>query len=58
MAMSKEKLSARSAGILFLASLPLLAHHPFSSEFDANKPMTLTGTVTKVDWSDPTRTYT
>ncbi len=53
MAMSKGKLSARFTSILFLASLPLLAHHPFSSEFDANKPMTLTGTVTKVDWTGP-----
>src|SRR6476660_4665378 len=33
--------------------LPLLAHQQFSSEFDANKPVTLTGTVTSVDWSDP-----
>ena len=46
--MSKGNLSARCAGILFLASLPLFAHHPFSSEFDASKPMTLNGTVTKV----------
>jgi Family of unknown function (DUF6152) len=51
--MSKVKFSGRCASILFLVSLPLLAHHPFSSEFDANKPMTLTGTVTKVDWSGP-----
>src|SRR6266481_3670024 len=33
--------------------LPLLAHHPFSSEFDANKPVTLTGTVTSVEWKAP-----
>jgi LPXTG-motif cell wall-anchored protein len=29
------------------------AHHPFSSEYDANKPVTLTGTVSSVSWSDP-----
>lgn len=53
MSVSKGKLSARCAGLLFMAGLPLFAHHPFSSEFDANKPMTLTGTVTKVDWAGP-----
>jgi len=44
-------------GALGLTALTLclsaLAHHPFSSEFDANKPMTLTGTVAKVDWAKP-----
>jgi hypothetical protein len=31
----------------------VLAHHPFSSEYDANKPVTLTGTVSSVDWKIP-----
>lgn len=39
--------------VLGAASLPLLAHHQFSSEYDANKPVTLTGTVTRVDWAAP-----
>lgn len=38
---------------LAAVSLPVLAHHPFSSEFDSNKPVTLTGSVTNVDWSAP-----
>jgi hypothetical protein len=39
--------------VLFAATLPLLAHHSFSAEFDATKSITLTGVVTRVDWANP-----
>ena len=39
-------------GVL-VGAAPALAHHPFASEFDAQAPVTLSGTVSKVDWNDP-----
>jgi len=36
-----------------LAALPLLAHHSFAAEFDDHKPIKLTGTVTKLEWTNP-----
>jgi hypothetical protein len=38
---------------LTLAVVPLRAHHAFTSEFDASKPVKLRGTVTKVELINP-----
>ncbi len=42
------------AGLGLLATAaPMMAHHSFTAEYDAAKPVTLTGTVTKVEWMNP-----
>ena len=36
-----------------LAALPALAHHSFAAEYDREQPVTLKGTLTKVEWINP-----
>ena len=36
-----------------LISMPAQAHHSFAAEYDSQKPITLVGTVTKVEWVNP-----
>ena len=50
----RTKLAAAVASLgLLLSVVPVLAHHSFSSEFDANVPIKLEGTVTKMEWVNP-----
>jgi hypothetical protein len=42
-----------AALVLILAAAPALAHHSFGAEFDATKRMTISGAVTKVEWTNP-----
>jgi hypothetical protein len=40
-------------GLLLAAAVPVVAHHAFGAEFDANRPVLLKGKVTKVEWVNP-----
>ena len=51
--MSRSALASILGCALVLASLPGIAHHSFSAQFDAKKPLKMTGTVTKVEWMNP-----
>lgn len=42
-----------AVGGLVLATGPVVAHHAFSSEFDADRPIHLQGRVTKMEWINP-----
>jgi hypothetical protein len=48
----KYRLLIAGVGLL-MASGPVLAHHAFSAEFNANAPVTLKGAIVKIEWINP-----
>ena len=40
-------------GVALLLPHTVTGHHSFDAEFDRNKPVTLKGSVTRVDWGNP-----
>ena len=51
--MTKIRMTLALGVALALTTMTALAHHPFSPEFDWKKPLTIKGTITKVEWVEP-----
>ena len=52
----RRKLTFTIAGVCvgaLIAAAPVVAHHAFSAEFDATKPVRLRGKITKMEWINP-----
>jgi len=51
--MNREWRIASALVLALLAMSPAVAHHSFAAEYDANNQMTVVGTITKVEWTNP-----
>lgn len=49
----KTLTSIAALGLTLAAVKPMTAHHSFDAEYDTKKHITITGYVTKLDWSNP-----
>ena len=48
-----KRIASFVLGVALLLPHTVTGHHSFDAEFDRNKPVTLKGSVTRVDWGNP-----
>jgi hypothetical protein len=48
-----KRIASFVLGVALLLPHTVIGHHSFDAEFDRNKPVTLKGSVTRVDWGNP-----
>jgi hypothetical protein len=51
--MKMPRLFAAAWLAMLAGGAPVAAHHSFAAEFDGQKPVTLRGTITKMEWTNP-----
>ena len=51
--MSRSILVGAVSLAALIASVPVHGHHAFAAEYDRDKPITLTGAMTKLEWTNP-----
>ena len=51
--MSRQSFAMLAAAVFAVSPVATRAHHSFSAEFDRAKPIEVTGTITKVEWTNP-----
>jgi hypothetical protein len=51
--MTMKPFAAAAATAILLVTTAASAHHAFTAEFDGNQPVTLKGTISKVEWINP-----
>lgn len=49
----RRSIVALGAGAALVSALPAAAHHSFAAVFDRDRPITVAGTVTKLEWTNP-----
>ena len=49
----KAACGALAAGLVLVSAAPVVAHHSFAAEYDATKPITIRGAVSKIEWTNP-----
>jgi hypothetical protein len=54
--MKSSAIAAFATGVVLLAAagtVPVAAHHSFAAEYDSSKPITVTGEVVRLEWTNP-----